>query len=68
LVYLFYSVDSLNHYFSSASVQSQYSIVDLIQESRDFIGHFLKVMTRTEKDLMGIIFDIHVQDDFLNIS
>jgi hypothetical protein len=30
----------------------------LIQESRDFIGHFLKVMTRAEKGAIGIIFDI----------
>ena len=37
---------------------SQYSIVDLIQESRYLIGHFLKVMTCAEKDAIGIIFDI----------
>ena len=41
-----------------ASVQSGYSIVDLIQESRYFIGHFLKVMTRGVKGAVGIIFDI----------
>jgi hypothetical protein len=40
------------------SDQSHNSIVDLIQESRDFIGHFLKVMTRDVKGPVGIIFDI----------
>ena len=33
-------------------------MVDLIQESRDFISHFLKVMTRDVEGPVGIIFDI----------
>jgi hypothetical protein len=35
-------------------------IVELIQESRDFIGHLFKVMTPDKKGL-GIIFDIFVK-------
>jgi hypothetical protein len=38
--------------------QIRYSIVDLDQESRYFIGHFLKVMTRGVEGAVGIIFDI----------
>jgi hypothetical protein len=39
-------------------VQSHHSIVDLLQESRDFIGHFLEVMTPDKKGQLGIIFDM----------
>ena len=55
------SLLTLSQHASSlwASVLSQYSIFDVIQESRDFIGPFLKVMTRAEKESIRIIFDIH---------
>ena len=49
-------------YFSARVItSSQYpiTILDcrLNSRTRDFIDHFLKVMTRAEKDSIGIIFD-----------
>ena len=48
-----------------ASVQSEYSIVEFILESRYFIGHFLKVMMCDVKGAVWIIFDINVKDSIL---